>query len=116
MTKHWGNGPRMWDRIVETFGTPDASFGSTDGIPEGPVHVDLNTGYNWLDLPFEDDQFEFGFAVDWMRKDLGICFQEAKNNGARLPATSTVDEFYAKIQASGGNRWDTSSLIRLLHD
>ena len=61
MTKHWGNGPRMWDRIVETFGTPDASFGSTDGIPEGPVHVDLNTGYNWLDLPFEDDQFEFGY-------------------------------------------------------
>jgi|TARA_R110000765_G_scaffold67462_3_gene130332 hypothetical protein len=51
----------MWDRIVETFGTPDASFGSTDGIPEGPVHVDLNTGYNWLDLPFEDDQFEFGY-------------------------------------------------------
>ena len=63
-----------------------------------------------------DDQFEFGFAVDWMRKDLGICFQEAKNNGARLPVTTTVDAFYAEIQALGGNRWDTSSLIRLLRD
>jgi len=61
-----------------------------------------------------DDEFEFGFAVDWMRKDLGICFQEAKNNGARLPATALVDQFYAGVQAKGGNRWDTSSLLRLL--
>lgn len=61
-----------------------------------------------------DDQFEFGFAVDWMRKDLGICFQEARNNGARLPVTALVDQFYAGVQAKGGNRWDTSSLLRNL--
>ena len=61
-----------------------------------------------------DDEFDFGFAVDWMRKDLGICFAEAKNNGARLPVTALVDQFYAGIQAKGGNRWDTSSLLRNL--
>ncbi len=60
------------------------------------------------------DEFEFGFAVDWMRKDLGICLQESKNNGALLPATALVDQFYAQVQALGGNRWDTSSLMRLL--
>ena len=59
-------------------------------------------------------EFEFGFAVDWMRKDLGICLAEAKNNGARLPATALVDQFYAQVQARGGNRWDTSSLMHLL--
>jgi 3-hydroxyisobutyrate dehydrogenase-like beta-hydroxyacid dehydrogenase len=56
----------------------------------------------------------FGFAVDWMRKDLGICLEEAKKNGARLPATALVDQFYAHIQARGGKRWDTSSLMHLL--
>jgi len=61
-----------------------------------------------------DDEFEFGFAVDWMRKDLDICMEEARNNGALLPATAVVNQFYAEIQARGGNRWDTSSLIRLL--
>jgi 3-hydroxyisobutyrate dehydrogenase-like beta-hydroxyacid dehydrogenase len=60
------------------------------------------------------DQFEFGFAVDWMRKDLGLVLDEAKRNGARLPVTALVDQFYADIQAKGGNRWDTSSLIRRL--
>ena len=59
-------------------------------------------------------EFEFGFAVDWMRKDLAICLQEAENNGARLPATALVDQFYAQVQARGGNRWDTSSLMHLL--
>ncbi len=58
--------------------------------------------------------FEFGFAVDWMRKDLGICLAEAKTNGARLPVTALVDQFYAQVQARGGNRWDTSSLMHLL--
>jgi 3-hydroxyisobutyrate dehydrogenase len=58
------------------------------------------------------DKFEFGFAVDWMRKDLGLCLDEAKRNGARLPVTALVDQFYADIQAMGGNRWDTSSLIK----
>ena len=56
----------------------------------------------------------FGFAVDWMRKDLGICLEEAKRNGARLPVAALVDQFYAHIQARGGSRWDTSSLMHLL--
>jgi 3-hydroxyisobutyrate dehydrogenase-like beta-hydroxyacid dehydrogenase len=56
----------------------------------------------------------FGFAVDWMRKDLGICLDEAKRNGARLPATALIDQFYAQVQARGGGRWDTSSLMHLL--
>jgi 3-hydroxyisobutyrate dehydrogenase-like beta-hydroxyacid dehydrogenase len=56
----------------------------------------------------------FGFAVDWMRKDLGICLEEAKKNGARLPATAVIDQYYAQVQARGGNRWDTSSLMNLL--
>ncbi len=59
-------------------------------------------------------KFDFGFAVDWMRKDLGICLAEAKRNKARLPVTALVDQFYAQVQARGGNRWDTSSLIHLL--
>jgi 3-hydroxyisobutyrate dehydrogenase-like beta-hydroxyacid dehydrogenase len=60
------------------------------------------------------DKFDFGFAVDWMRKDLAICAAEARSNGAALPVTALVDQFYARIQAQGGGRWDTSSLIRLL--
>jgi|TARA_R110002050_G_scaffold90_16_gene773 3-hydroxyisobutyrate dehydrogenase-like beta-hydroxyacid dehydrogenase len=61
-----------------------------------------------------DGKFDFGFAVDWMRKDLGICLDEAGRNGARLPVTALIDQFYAQIQGRGGNRWDTSSLIDLL--
>ena len=60
------------------------------------------------------DQFDFGFAVDWMRKDLGLVMDEAKRNGARLPVTALVDQFYADVQALGGRRWDTSSLIKRL--
>jgi 3-hydroxyisobutyrate dehydrogenase len=59
-------------------------------------------------------KFDYGFAVDWMRKDLGLCLDEAKRNGARLPVTALVDQFYADVQASGGKRWDTSSLITRL--
>ncbi|MEQ8357253.1 MAG: NAD(P)-dependent oxidoreductase [Kiloniellaceae bacterium] len=59
-------------------------------------------------------EFDFGFAVDWMRKDLGICLEEAKTNGARLPVTALVDQFYGQVQARGGKRWDTSSLMHLL--
>ena len=59
-------------------------------------------------------EFEFGFAVDWMRKDMGICLAEAKSNGARLPVAALVDQFYAQVQARGGRRWDTSSLMHLL--
>ena len=58
--------------------------------------------------------FDFGFAVDWMRKDLAICLEEARANGARLPVTAVVDQFYAEVQAMGGRRWDTSSLIARL--
>ncbi len=61
-----------------------------------------------------DDRFDFGFAVDWMRKDLGLCLDEGKRNGARMPVTALVDQFYADVQAAGGGRWDTSSLIRRL--
>ena len=60
------------------------------------------------------DQFDFGFAVDWMRKDLGLVLEEAKRNGARLPVTALVDQFYADVQHMGGHRWDTSSLIKRL--
>ena len=60
------------------------------------------------------DEFEFGFAVEWMRKDLGIVLDEADRNGARLPVTALVDQFYKEVVAQGGDRWDTSSLIRLL--
>ena len=59
-----------------------------------------------------DDKFDFGFAVDWMRKDLKIAMDEAKNNGSLLPVTELVDKFYGEIQEMGGRRWDTSSLIR----
>ncbi|HEX5312036.1 NAD(P)-dependent oxidoreductase [Aquabacterium sp.] len=61
-----------------------------------------------------DDRFDFGFAVDWMRKDLGLCLDEARRQGATLPTTALIDQFYADIQAQGGGRWDTSSLIRRL--
>ena len=61
-----------------------------------------------------EDRFEFGFAVDWMRKDLGMCLAEGDRIGARLPLTALVDQFYAEVQAMGGGRWDTSSLMRLL--
>ena len=60
------------------------------------------------------DKFDFGFAVDWMRKDLGLVLDEAKRNGARLPVTALVDQFYADVQAMGGQRYDTSSLIKRL--
>lgn len=60
------------------------------------------------------DQFDFGFAVDWMRKDLGLVLDEAKRNGARLPVTALVDQFYGDVQAMGGQRWDTSSLVKRL--
>jgi 3-hydroxyisobutyrate dehydrogenase len=61
-----------------------------------------------------DDKFDFGFAVDWMRKDLGLCLDEAKRNGAPLPVTAVVDQFYGDVQSMGGQRNDTSSLIRRL--
>ncbi len=65
-------------------------------------------------LTMVEGKFDFGFAVDWMRKDLGICLAEAQRNKARLPVTALVDQFYAQVQDRGGRRWDTSSLIHLL--
>ena len=61
-----------------------------------------------------DGEFDFGFAVDWMRKDLSICFNEAEKNGSLLPITKIIDEYYAKVQSKGGNRFDTSSLMILV--
>jgi 3-hydroxyisobutyrate dehydrogenase/2-hydroxy-3-oxopropionate reductase len=61
-----------------------------------------------------EDRFDFGFAVNWMRKDLGICLAEANRIGARLPMTALIDQFYGDVQDAGGGRWDTSSLIRRL--
>jgi 2-hydroxy-3-oxopropionate reductase len=61
-----------------------------------------------------ENRFDFGFAIDWMRKDLGICLAESKVNGARLPVTALLDQFYAQVQARGGRRWDSSGLISLL--
>jgi 3-hydroxyisobutyrate dehydrogenase-like beta-hydroxyacid dehydrogenase len=61
-----------------------------------------------------EGKFDFGFAVDWMRKDLGLVLDEARRNGARLPATALIDQFYAELQTRGGGRWDTSSLVKLL--
>lgn len=63
-----------------------------------------------------EGRFEFGFAVDWMRKDLAICLQEARANGSNLPITALIDQFYADVQRAGGNRWDTSSLITRLQN
>ena len=60
------------------------------------------------------EKFDFGFAVEWMRKDLGILLAESRRNGARLPVTALVDQFYAEVEAMGGKRWDTSSLIARL--
>lgn len=68
-----------------------------------------NRGYTML-----KDEFEFGFAVDWMRKDLGICIEESDKNGAKLEVTRIVNDYYAEIQKMGGGRWDTSSLLRRL--
>jgi len=62
-----------------------------------------------------ENKFDFGFAVDWMRKDLGICLEEARRNGSSLPVTALVDQFYSEVQRMGGNRWDTSSLIARLN-
>jgi 3-hydroxyisobutyrate dehydrogenase len=61
-----------------------------------------------------EGRFDFGFAVDLVRKDFALAFDEARKNGAELPVTALVDQFYAEVQAMGGNRWDTSSLIALL--
>jgi 3-hydroxyisobutyrate dehydrogenase-like beta-hydroxyacid dehydrogenase len=85
-------------RVLEVIGKGAAQSWQLDN--RGPTMV--------------EDRFDFGFAVDWMRKDLGLVLEEAKRNGSRLPVTALVDQFYADVQHMGGGRWDTSSLIRRL--
>jgi 3-hydroxyisobutyrate dehydrogenase-like beta-hydroxyacid dehydrogenase len=96
-------------------------FAEAAGL-DGRAVVDViskGAAQSWqMETRFEsmlDRNFEHGFAVDWMRKDLGIVLDEAARNGASLPVTALVDQFYADVQAMGGRRWDTSSLIARLH-
>ena len=94
------------------------NFGMKAGLNMGDVIEVISKGaaQSWqMDNRYEtmiDDKFEFGFAVDWMRKDLKIAMEEAKNNGSLLPITEVVDKYYGEVQEMGGNRWDTSSLIK----
>lgn len=96
------------------------AFGQTAGLDVNQVLDVIGKGaaQSWqLDnrgKTMVADQFDFGFAVDWMRKDLGLALDEAKRNGARLPVTALVDQFYGDVQAMGGQRWDSSSLIKRL--
>ena len=94
------------------------NFGMNAGLNMKDVIEVISKGaaQSWqMDNRFKtmiDDKFDFGFAVDWMRKDLKIAMDEAKNNGSLLPVTELVDKFYGEVQGMGGNRWDTSSLIK----
>ena len=96
------------------------AFGQHAGLDMGKVLSAISKGaaQSWQmenrGHTMVEGQFDFGFAVDWMRKDLGLVLDEAKRNGARLPVTALVDQFYADVQQAGGNRWDTSSLITRL--
>ena len=98
------------------------AFGQKAGLEMPTVMAALSKGaaQSWQmehrSATMLQGQFDFGFAVDWMRKDLGMVLDEARRNGARLPVTALVDQFYAQIQAAGGRRWDTSSLIALLRE
>jgi 3-hydroxyisobutyrate dehydrogenase len=104
--------------------------GLVQGLSEG-INFGMKAGLNMVDVieviskgaaqswqmenrykTMIDDKFDFGFAVDWMRKDLKIATDEAKNNGSLLPVTELVDKYYGEVQGMGGNRWDTSSLIK----
>jgi 3-hydroxyisobutyrate dehydrogenase len=95
-------------------------FAKQAGLPTDDVLAAISKGAaqswqmenRWATMA--QGKFDFGFAVDWMRKDLGIALDEARSNGAKLPATALVDQFYAEVQAMGGNRWDTSSLMARL--
>jgi len=96
------------------------AFGQAAGL-DMPVVLDViskGAAQSWQmqnrGTTMVEDRFDFGFAVDWMRKDLGLVLEEARGNGARVPVTALVDQFYADIQNMGGGRWDTSSLIKRL--
>ena len=94
------------------------NFGMKAGLNMEDVIEVISKGaaQSWMmDNRYEtmiDDKFEFGFAVDWMKKDLKIAIEESKNNGSLLPITEVVDKYYGEVQEIGGNRWDTSSLIK----
>lgn len=96
------------------------AFGEMAGLdmPTVLAAIDKGAAQSWQmdnrSRTMLQGQFDFGFAVDWMRKDLAIVLDEARRNGARLPVTALVDQFYAQVQAAGGGRWDTSSLLTLL--
>ena len=96
------------------------AFGQRAGLDMAQVLAVISQGaaQSWQmqnrGQPMDDGHFDFGFAVDWTRKDLGLVLDEAKRNGARLPVTALVDQFYADVQQLGGQRWDTSSLIKRL--
>jgi 3-hydroxyisobutyrate dehydrogenase len=95
-------------------------FAKRAGLPTDDVLAAISKGAaqswqmenRWATMA--EGKFDFGFAVDWMRKDLGIALDEAARNGARLESTAMVDSFYGEVQALGGHRWDTSSLIARL--
>ncbi|MDQ4136809.1 MAG: NAD(P)-dependent oxidoreductase [Pseudomonadota bacterium] len=95
-------------------------FGKKAGLDIGAVLDVISKGaaQSWQmenrGKTMNEGKFDFGFAVDWMRKDLSICLAEARRNGAHLPVTALVDQFYAEVQTMGGKRWDTSSLIARL--
>ena len=95
-------------------------FAQQSGLDPREVITAISKGaaQSWqMENRFEsmaDDRYDFGFAVDWMRKDLDIALSEARRNGARLPVTALVDQFYSEVQAMGGGRWDTSSLLARL--
>jgi 3-hydroxyisobutyrate dehydrogenase/2-hydroxy-3-oxopropionate reductase len=96
------------------------AFGQKSGLPMALVLEVISKGaaQSWQmenrGKTMVEGQFDFGFAVDWMRKDLGLVLEEARRNGARVPVTALVDQFYADVQQQGGGRWDTSSLITRL--
>ncbi len=97
------------------------AFGKTAGL-NIPLVLDViskGAAGSWQmqarGLTMEAGKFDFGFAVDWMRKDLGICLEQARKTGANLPMTALVDQFYSEVQNRGGGRWDTSSLVTLLN-
>src|SRR5262249_8643725 len=121
-----GAGPRT--KMVNQI----CSAGVVQGLAEG-IHFAKKAGLNVADVigviskgaaqswqmenrykTMDAGKFDFGFAVDWMRKDLAICLDQARASGARLPLTALVDQFYADVQVMGGRRWDTSSLIARL--
>ena len=95
-------------------------FAKHAGLDVGAVMstIDKGAASSWQmsnrSSTMTEDKFDFGFAIDWMRKDLGFCLDEAKRNGARLPVTALVDQFYAELQAMGRGRWDTSALLARL--